>query len=406
LKKVVFFVRKFPVLSQTFVIDQINGLIEQGADVEIVSFYKEHQEVQLDSLQKYNLLDRTRFLAPSDAIKVKKPLKLLYLIKFFIAVKTSQPSMKDAADLVIYALKKNNINLAYEVAVTLWNNRSLRINADSIIAHFGNNGVVAQKFISAGILTGKLYTVFHGYEISEYESIAFWKQEYVKLSEKSNLLPISNFWKNRLEKWGAKPSSIAVHRMGVDIQKFDFKDRPFSKQIQIVSVARATEKKGLEYAIKAMSYLDDTFHLSLIGGGALEDKLIQMSKELGVSHRITFHGPKTPQFVKETLDDSDIFLLPSVIDSMGDMEGVPVALMEAMASGLLVLSTFHSGIPELIDDGINGFLVPEKDPESIAKAITKITTLESLTKIRTEARKKVETEFNSRTLARELYEMI
>ncbi|MBL1603589.1 glycosyltransferase, partial [Klebsiella pneumoniae] len=66
------------------------------------------------------------------------------------------------------------------------------------------------------------------------------------------------------------------------------------------------------------------------------------------------------------------FLLPSVTASNGDMEGIPVALMEAMASGLPVISTYHSGIPELIDDHKNGYLCPERNSEAIAKILYEI----------------------------------
>ena len=406
MKTVIFFVKKFPVLSQTFVIDQINGLIDRGANVQIVSFYEEKQKVSLQSLEKHNLLDRTRFVTPLNAQKVKKPLKFLFLRFFYTAVHIKYKKLQPIVDFAKYAVSKDKVNLAYEVAITAWKNRDNCFEADSIIAHFGNNGVVASKLLSAGLLKGKLNTVFHGYEISEYDNIAFWKEEYVKLSKNSRLLPISNFWKNRLENWGALSNSISVLRMGVDTGKFAFYDRPIAKPVKIVSVARATEKKGLEYAIRAMAGLNDDYHLSIIGGGALEKHLITLSKELGVTNRVTFYGAKPPSFVKSTLDESDIFLLPSVTDSVGDMEGVPVALMEAMASGLIVISTFHSGIPELIDNEKSGFLVPERDSIAISTAITKASSSDNLSNLRREARSKVESEFNSQTLAQHLFDLV
>ena len=402
LKTVLFFVKKFPVLSQTFVIDQINGLIDLGANVQIVSFYEEKQKVPLQSLEKHNLLERTHFITPPNAQKVKKPFKQLFLCFFYIAVRTKYKKFQPIVDFAKYALSKGKINLAYEVSITAWKNKDNSFEADSIIAHFGNNGVVANKFLSVGLLKGRLNTVFHGYEISEYDNIAFWKEEYVELSRNSQLLPISYFWKRRLESWGAQSNSISVLRMGVDTNKFAFVNRPTSKPVEIVSVARATEKKGLEYAIRAMVELNDDYHLSIIGGGALENQLIALSKELGVASRVTFHGAKPPSFVKATLDQSDIFLLPSVTDSAGDMEGVHVALMEAMASGLVVVSTLHSGIPELIENEKTGFLVPERDSIAISTAIIKASSSNKLPSIRQNAREKVEQEFNSKTLAQDL----
>lgn len=406
MKTVIFFVKKFPVLSQTFVIDQINALIECGTDVQIISFYEERQKVPLQSLEKHNLLDRTRFITPPNAQKVKKPLKLLFLRFFYFAVRINDTKFQPIVDFVRYAVSEGRVNLAYEVAITAWKNKNNCFEADSIIAHFGNNGVVANKLLSVGLLKGNLNTVFHGYEISEYDNIAFWKKEYIELSKSSHLLPISNFWKNRLESWGASSDSVSVLRMGVDTKRFAFNDRPISYPVKIVSVARATEKKGLEYAIRAMVQLNNNYNLSIIGGGALEKQLIALSEELGVTSRVTFHGAKPPSFVKATLDESDIFLLPSVIDSDGDMEGVPVALMEAMASGLVVISTQHSGIPELIDNEKNGFLVPERDSTAISAAIVQASSSTNLSMLRREARMKVEKEFNSHTLAGHLYKLV
>ena len=406
MKKVIFFVKKFPILSQTFVIDQVNSLIDNGFDVQIVSFYKEKETVHLASLERNNLLDRTHFISPQSAQSVKKPIKLIFIAKFLFLSRTFEQKLAPCAALVIHLMKNNNVNLAYEVAITSWKNKSISFNADSIIAHFGNNGVIAKAFKNSGILAGHLNTVFHGYEISEYVNVKLWKDKYVDLAKDSTLLPISNFWKKRLEQWGAISESIKVLRMGVDVEKLSFKKKPMKKPIQIISVARATEKKGLKYAISAMHYLSDDFHLHIIGGGALHDDLVALTDTIGVSHRITFHGAKSPDYVQKSLEESDIFLLPSVVDSKGDMEGIPVALMEAMASGLLVVSTYHSGIPELIENGVSGFLVPERDPEAIAKAIESATSNDDLNGIVTAARKKVESEFNSQTLGKELSELL
>jgi len=406
LKKVIFFVKRFPVLSQTFVIDQINGLIDQGVDVKILAFYEEKQDIALKSLEKHNLLKRTEFISPTNTRKVKRPLKLLFLQLFDLFVQYKYTSLKPVADFARYAKSNGKVVLAYEVAMTMWVNRNKTFEADSIIAHFGNNGVVAQKFISSGMLKGSLNTIFHGYEISEYENVSFWKEKYVELSRSSRLLPISYFWKNRLESWGANSEAIRVLRMGVDINTFNFKNKAMSENVKIVSVARATEKKGLKYAIEAMVHLDGRFHLTLVGGGELESTLKSLAVELGVNEKVTFYGPQPPDFVKKVLDASDIFLLPSVIDSVGDMEGVPVALMEAMASGLTVISTIHSGIPELITDGQSGFLVPEKDAISIAKAVKRAALSDEIHTIKENARKVVVSNFNSRKLSKELYTLL
>tara|TARA_B100001113_G_scaffold35209_1_gene25045 strand:+ start:11229 stop:11546 length:318 start_codon:yes stop_codon:yes gene_type:complete len=84
LKTVLFFVKKFPVLSQTFVIDQINGLIDLGANVQIVSFYEEKQKVPLQSLEKHNLLERTHFITPPTHKKLKNLLSNSFSVFFIL----------------------------------------------------------------------------------------------------------------------------------------------------------------------------------------------------------------------------------------------------------------------------------------------------------------------------------
>ena len=115
-------------------------------------------------------------------------------------------------------------------------------------------------------------------------------------------------------------------------------------------------------------------------------------------------GFKPSHEVKAMLDEADLFLLPSITGADGDMEGIPVALMEAMAVGLPVVSTVHSGIPELIDADRSGWLVPENDPEALADRLAALSAIqpEALVPVVSRAREKVETEFNQRIINQRL----
>src|SRR5439155_17216983 len=110
--------------------------------------------------------------------------------------------------------------------------------------------------------------------------------------------------------------------------------------------------------------IDWRYHI--IGDGPLRTSLERLAAELGLAQRVTFSGSLPHCEVKRQLRSAHLFLLPSVTASDGDMEGIPVALMEAMAAGLIAVSTYHSGIPELIEDGATGFLAPERDTEALA----------------------------------------
>ncbi|MDY6885888.1 MAG: glycosyltransferase, partial [Pseudomonadota bacterium] len=248
------------------------------------------------------------------------------------------------------------------------------------------------------------FTVFHGYEISRYDQLKLWQEEYGKLSGK--LLPISEHWAESLVNFGANKSSIEVVHMGVDVDTFSFSDKELSSPLQVLSVARATEKKGLKYAIEAILNSELDVHLTLIGDGKLLPSLKVLVEQNPNKSRVTFLGACPPERVSSELKKTDLFLLPSVQDSMGDKEGIPVSLMEAMASGVIVLSTIHSGIPELIDDGVSGFLVPERDALAIQEKMKEIVKNPALSLIRKNARAKVDNEFNAATLSKELLSQI
>jgi colanic acid/amylovoran biosynthesis glycosyltransferase len=186
--------------------------------------------------------------------------------------------------------------------------------------------------------------------------------------------------------------------MGVDIEKFPFSRRDSSSiTLNILLVGRMTEKKGTEYAIRAMAYVTSAAKLTIVGSGQLENSLRALAVELKVESRVCFLGAQPHKKVRALMHETDVFVLPSVTASNGDMEGVPVALMEAMASGVITISSRHSGIPELIDHGVSGFLVNERDSVGLAKVIDEIASgVYNLTEIAANARLKIEARFNSR----------
>ena len=114
---------------------------------------------------------------------------------------------------------------------------------------------------------------------------------------------------------------------------------------------------------------DLAFRYTLIGDGPLLMQMKSLCAELGLNEHVSFLGALPHAEVKRLLASSDAFILPSVTGIDGDMEGVPVVLMEAMAAGLLCLSSMHSGIPELIANGKSGLLSPERDVAGLAANI-------------------------------------
>ena len=154
--------------------------------------------------------------------------------------------------------------------------------------------------------------------------------------------------------------------MGVSLEKFKAVKPAGNSKIKLLSVARLVEKKGIQFSIEAVCRLIEQGYdveYNIVGDGPLKPSL---NTQIGnLNDKIKFLGWKTQEETVKLIEESDIFLVPSVTSENGDMEGIPVVLMEAMAMQKPVISTYHSGIPELITSNSDGLLVPEKDVDAL-----------------------------------------
>jgi colanic acid/amylovoran biosynthesis glycosyltransferase len=155
---------------------------------------------------------------------------------------------------------------------------------------------------------------------------------------------------------------------------YAFKERRYvnGDNVNLLTVARLAEKKGLEYSLQAMARLlpkySNLFY-RIAGDGPLRPELEDMVRRLDLEKVVAFLGPIEHGEVERLMMASDIFILSSVTAKNGDEEGIPNTLKEALASGMPVLSSFHSGIPELVMDGVFGFLIPERDVDALAERL-------------------------------------
>ena len=140
---------------------------------------------------------------------------------------------------------------------------------------------------------------------------------------------------------------------------------------RLVSVGRLVAKKGYDDLLNALADLpaDLDWHLTHIGGGDLSDELAARAEALGLSQRIDWRGKRDQTEVIAALREADLFVLPSKIADDGDRDGLPNVLMEAASQKLAILSTAVSAIPEFIQDGVHGRLVPPGDPDALKTAL-------------------------------------
>jgi colanic acid/amylovoran biosynthesis glycosyltransferase len=254
----------------------------------------------------------------------------------------------------------------------------------------------------------RCWTIFHGYDVSSYVQ-KYGAGAYAPLFALGDrFLAVSQLWMARLKELGCPEDRIALLRMGIDVNRIPFLERKPAAMLRVLSVGRLTEKKGFEYALRALAELTRLrptldWAYEIVGEGRLRRSLDRLSRKLGIHERVSFVGRLPAEAVLTKLATSDIFILPSVTARSGDMEGIPVSLMEAMASGAPVLSTFHSGIPELIDDGVSGLLAPERDIAALARNLCVLTDQPDLRlSMAVAARRKVELKFDQERITDEL----
>lgn len=402
--KVGFFLLKFPLSSETFVLNQITAFIDMGFEVEIVALQKGDTQNPHAAWTKYNLAARTRWLQDEPQGKVAKLRhRASQTLRGIHRKNTWQ-----ALNLKRYGAESRNLILSAICGQVV-----TPLHADVFIAHFGPAGVTAAKLRELGVIRGKIATIFHGIDISSRDVLNHYTPEYQQLFRRGDLmLPISDLWAGRLQKMGCPREKIAVSRMGVDMTRFS--PRPVkapATPLEIISVARLTEKKGLHVAIEACRQLKEqgvAFRYRILGIGPWERRLRTLIEQYQLEDVVEMPGFKPSHEVKAILDDADVFLLPSVTGADGDMEGIPVALMEAMAVGIPVVSTLHSGIPELVEADKSGWLVPENDARALAQRLAAFSQLDTdeLAPVIKRAREKVEHDFNQQVINRELASLL
>lgn len=402
--KLTFFTMRFPVSSETFVLNQVIHFIDSGYDVDIISVFPGDLVNRHGAFDQYNLADKIHYLLPEDKDTGKEKLKQRLQI---VLPKIFKPATFKSLNVGRYGAQSIKLLLPAIVA-----HAKETITADVFLVHFGYAGALANKLRELNVLRGKQVTVFHGADISRRHILEEHKQDYQHLFRQTELLlPISNLWKNKLITMGCPPEKIQVTRMGIEPEKFNFKAREsLHSPLRILSVARLTEKKGLNVAVEACKYLRDQgadFEYTIIGNGDLEEALQADIRKWNLEENVKMVGFKPQEEIKRYLDEADIFLLPSLTAADGDMEGIPVALMEAMAVGLPVVSTDHSGIPELIENNVSGWLAPEGDAKALGEILLRLAKSEvDVAPVVHAAREKVETEFNQHIAYRDLAKIL
>lgn len=248
--------------------------------------------------------------------------------------------------------------------------------ASLLHAHFGEAGNAALRVQRQTGLP--LITSFHGRDVAKPAARPYGRLLYRRLFRRGAAFTVvSERMREQLVQLGAPPERVHLIRTGVDPQDISFSPRawPTDGNVRLFTCGRLVEKKGTRYAIEALARLRSRYpqlRLTVIGDGPLRPALEQQAQTSGVADLVHFLGVQPVERVVEEMLASHIFVLPCVTAADGDQEGAPVVLMEAQATGMPVVSSQHAGVPEIVQDGVSGYLAEERNVEQLVALLTRL----------------------------------
>jgi colanic acid/amylovoran biosynthesis glycosyltransferase len=227
-----------------------------------------------------------------------------------------------------------------------------------------------------------------------------------KAADARFVIAISEYNRRVLQERSPSARRLEVVHCGVDGERYGWRGLDGRDSNRAVCVASLFPKKGHTHLVDALALLAAQrpgIVLELVGDGPERERILRHASERGVADRLSLLGARSSEDVRAQLARAGVFALPSVRLPSGRMEGIPVALMEAMASGVPVVATRLSGIPELVEDGVTGLLVEPGDAPGLAAAMARILDDEELAAaLALSARRHVERSFDLRHEAQRL----
>lgn len=365
--RVAYIVSRFPHLPETFILREMISLEKLGCQIELYPLILQKQEVIHEEARPW--------LSRAHAV----PWLSLGVVSANVSSMTRDPRRYL---LLFWRVLRENIRsprflvramLLFPRAV--WMAERFKVNGiQHIHAHYATHPALVAWLIHQ--LTGISYSItVHAHDIFVEKSMLA-----TKLQDSVFVSSISEFNRrylaNTFGPWVQEKTQII--RCGIDPAYYGNEasmSTNGTRHLDIISVGSLQPYKGQIYLVKACLKLKESdipFRCRIVGGGELHSALERAIREYQLSDSVELMGPRTQEEVSHLLQTANCYVQPSIITPSGKMEGIPVALMEAMASNIPVVATSISGIPELVRNGDTGWLVPPEDVEALAGALSQI----------------------------------
>jgi colanic acid/amylovoran biosynthesis glycosyltransferase len=359
--KVAYLLNQYPKISHTFVRREICALAAEG--VHIVRYsVRPSPEALLDERDRAEASQTQVLLAGSK----------LRLLVALVAVAARGPLRFGRAVRAALRMARRSDrgllrHLAYLAEACLLGRRLARHGIEHVHAHFGTNS--ATVALLAHEIAGIPFSfTAHGPE--EFDKASEWSLA-EKIEKAAFVVGISHFGRSQLLRHCDHRSWDKIHvvRCGVDGEMLDEQITPLPNTCKLVTIGRLCEQKGQLLLVEALGLLrrqNLRVDLDIIGDGELRPQIERVIAEQGLGDGVRITGWVDGDAIHRALDGCSAFVLPSFA------EGLPVAIMEAMARGRPVLSTYVAGIPELVQPGHSGWLVAAGSVEDLAAAIREV----------------------------------
>ncbi len=364
-RKVAYLMSRFPKISETFILYEMLELERLGLQIEVFPLIREHEQVSHPEAQ--DIVARMHWQPPyCRAVFAAQGYWLrhapgAYLRAWWHAI---------SGNIGVPRFLLRTLLIVPQAA--LYARRMQALDIDHMHAHWATHPTLAAYVIRT--LTGIPYSfTAHAHDIyAERPMLA------AKIEHAAFVVTISEYNRQFLQQlYGqAAVEKMVVIHCGIDPDVFQPRAAiaPHDR-FTMLCVGRLEAQKGHPYLIEACARLKRAgvrFCCQLVGEGKDRQRIEAQIAQLGLQEDIILLGQQPRLRVHELLDRADLFILPSVATSNGRQEGIPVALMEALAMGKPCISTAISGIPELIEDGHTGLLVPECDAQALAHAVQRL----------------------------------
>ncbi len=364
--RVAYLIKSFPRLSETFILHEVLELERQGLNLRIYSLLQPSGKVNQAA---------SNVLSPITYVPRGFPRGLRGLLAGVARrfLKNPFAFLSISATALIRFHDPATIKQIYLAAYLA--NRLERDGVTHLHAHYANTP--ATVALLAHQFTGIPFSfTAHAKDIylSPRASLAY------KMRQARYVVTCNGHGQQYLESLLDRGDEVTVHRIyhGLDLRDLRSHDTRVatpSERPLILSVARLVEKKGLPYLLQACRGLLDQgydFDCRIVGEGPLRPVLEQQIRDLALTDRVQLWGSETHEHVIEMYRHATVMVLPSIVAENGDRDGIPNVLVEALHIGVPVVSTPVSGIPELINPGENGLLVPERDSAALARAMARL----------------------------------